>query len=243
MIRFFIIYAIVLSSIQVSSQCYPERHNTTKNSGWISCVKKASPNAARGSSHWILYQFNEPKSIEGIKIWNSNLHDVSDLAIKDLIIDYSMDGASWNELGNFLLSSPHGDPFYEGEELADVQAFSATHILLTGASVYDSQCAGLAEVKFSLNNSTTATDDIRLENDVRLSPNPAFDQVNVTIENDDFQLQRIDIVNVTGQILYTGPEKSRTFQLNVSELIPGAYFIHLIGDQATIVKKLQIIKP
>jgi hypothetical protein len=243
MIRLCFIFIFTLCTTQVDAQCYSDRHNTTKSNGWISCEKKASPNTSRGSSHWILYQFDEPKSIEAIKIWNSNLNDVSDPAIKDLIIDYTMDGTNWTELGNFRLSSPEGNPFYEGEELAGVQAFSATQLLLTGASTFDSQCAGLAEVKFSLNNSTTATKEEINEKYILLTPNPAIHQVNVSVEAKDFKLRRIELVNVKGQILYSRPETSHSFELSLSEILPGAYFLHLISDQSTVVKKLQIIKP
>lgn len=243
MIRLYFILLFAICVSHADAQCYPDRHNTTKSNGWISCVKKASPNTSRGSSHWILYQFDEPKSIEAIKIWNSNLDDGSDPAIKDLIIDYTMDGVNWMELGNFRLSSPQGDPFYEGEELAGVQAFSATQLLLTGASSFDSQCAGLAEVKFSLNNSTTATNEEIDDKFILLSPNPAIDQVNVEIESNHFTLRRIELVNVKGQILHSRQETSHSFELSLNEMLPGAYFLHLISDQSTVVKKLQIIKP
>ena len=91
-----------------------------------------------------MYNFDVPQIITGIHIWNANQPDLADWAIKDMVIDVSMDGLTWTELGRFSLDSPKGDPFYEGETLSEIEAFTASKVLITSLSSYSSECAGLS---------------------------------------------------------------------------------------------------
>ena len=243
MIRIYYLLFFTILSVEMGAQCYPDRHNTTIDDSWVSCALKTSPNVARPNSHWILYEFDSPKEINGIQLWNSNLPAFADIAIRSIAIDYSMDGQTWTDLGTHALVQPAGSSIYEGENIDGLEAFSARYILLTALDTYGSQCAGLAEVKFSLSDATTSIAEESDQWEVTLYPNPTADLVQIDMISDDFGMNRVEVINLSGQIILSQATTENSFSIHVGGVTDGAYLVKLIGKESVAVRKLWIINP
>ncbi len=122
------------------------------NKSWESCQVSASPNPNRGTTHWLLYEFDEAQNIDSTYIWNANKTGESQNGLKNVIIDYSVDGNTWTELGSFT--------FPQATELTDYEGFLGPNfggvfikkILITIVSTHgDGTCASIAELQFQVN--------------------------------------------------------------------------------------------
>ena len=71
--------------------------------------------------------------------------------------------------------------------------------------------------------------------DVAVYPNPAHDYIRVETQNCAF-LQRIDVYNVTGQLVISSTET----EINVSELESGVYFVNILTEKGVFVKKITV---
>jgi len=114
--RILFTFLIVLSGTFAFSQCYPDRHNTSIDESWISCQAQINPNPARGEGHWIMYDFRANYRLGQSHFWNLNAVDQTASGIKNAIIDYSLDGIEWQELGAMELQQADASGFYEGED-------------------------------------------------------------------------------------------------------------------------------
>ena len=70
-------------------------------------------------------------------------------------------------------------------------------------------------------------------NEVEIFPNPASQQLNIKSKRFDFN--EIFIVDVSGRVMKT--TTNETNNINVTKLPSGIYFINLVSDTNTIVKK------
>ena len=243
MTRIYYLLLITCIGIELSGQCYPDRHNTSIEDSWISCTRKVSPNANRASSHWILYEFTTAQTIESIRLWNSNLPEFSDIAVRQIAIDYSVDGTTWAEAGSFSLSQPAGNSFYEGEQLALVEPISSRYVLLTALDSYGSTCAGIAEVKFNLADATTSIAEESDRWSIDIFPNPSTDFANIVIDSDEFSLQSVQIINLKGQVIRNIIEQNNSFRLDLTGIADGAYFVKFVGKETLATRKIWIINP
>lgn len=75
------------------------------------------------------------------------------------------------------------------------------------------------------------TDDI-----ISFYPNPVVDNISISVNEKDVNITKIRILNSSGQVVlkekYSGP------QIDVSSLVPGAYFLELNTDRGVIVKEM-----
>jgi len=74
----------------------------------------------------------------------------------------------------------------------------------------------------------------RLEDDVVVFPVPTKDQISVVYDSDNTGTVVIDILNAIGQSLLTRQEATvqgfNTFQIDVSQLAAGSYFVNVLDD-------------
>lgn len=79
---------------------------------------------------------------------------------------------------------------------------------------------------------------------VTLSPNPATKEVNITFENSISADLTLKIVNNTGVTVFEktlrGVQGIHQEQILLHKMIPGLYFVHVVGDQKMSIKKLVI---
>lgn len=150
-----ITYIILLLSIfvttEVSSQCVDNGNQWAKS--WVSCQTSINPNPLRGNTHWILYEFIENHYIDTCHIWNANRIGESNTGLKDVIIDYSLDGSTWTELGSFVFDKAPETDDYQGIKGPDFESAYIKKILITVQSTHgDGSCASLGEIQFNVND-------------------------------------------------------------------------------------------
>ncbi len=144
----------------VHGQCID--NSNVWNKSWVSCQTQQSPNPPRGAGHWLLYEFDEPQSISESYVWNANRPAEVEFGIKDVVIDYSVDGANWIELGAFTFPIATGQESYIGFEGPGFGGIFIKKILLTVLDTYgDNTCASIAEIQFNIDpNACYGTIDV-----------------------------------------------------------------------------------
>ncbi len=147
----------------MAAQCLTDGHSNVGGDAWISCQTSPNPNAVRGSSHWIHYDFGAPYFLGDTQIWNGNEIGETDRGIKDVVIDYSMDGTTWTELGTFQFDQAPGTNDYLGFTGSNFNGITAQYVLLTVLTTWgDNYCASLAEIKFNIAPTVKATLDLNV---------------------------------------------------------------------------------
>ena len=125
-------------------------HSTNPNSSWLSCEPSPSPNPERGVSHWIQYDFGAIYALSSADIWNYNVAGASAQGFNQVVIDYSLDGVNWSELGTFNWEQATGTSSYGGFTMTELSGISAHFVLITSLSNFEgSGCMGLSEVSFN----------------------------------------------------------------------------------------------
>lgn len=182
--KYLILIFIILGSIKLNAQCYPDRHNTSWNDAWYSCAETENPNIARGKGHWIMYDLRHKYRLSQGKIWNINAPERLNDGFNSFAVDYSLDGQDWKTLGEFTAAKGPGESLYEGEELFNFVGDSARYVLLTALSNHGGDCSGIAEMRIevldvveNLNN----TKDECLT--VNVYPNPHKSHFNLDVES------------------------------------------------------------
>ena len=140
---------IILFPINLTSQCYEDRHNTDKSTAWLSCTAKQSPNIARGTGHWVMVELPDQYPMGNIHFWNYNHPDELDYGFKKVTIDLSIDGINWTEKADFTLAQAEASGYYEGITGPYLEGFPAKYILITAQSNYGGLCSGLAEIRIT----------------------------------------------------------------------------------------------
>ena len=182
----FLPIAILLLTVQYgSTQCYPDRHSTNFFDGWISCDVAISPNPLRGKSHFIMYDYGKIYKLGQMQIWNTNDPAHLDWGMRDVAIDYSLDGENWVEAGVFTFGQASGLSTYEGEQGPHLNNIEAQYLLITGLNNYGGDCYGFSEVKISAEEViiSDVEDPIQLECvAVSVYPNPFADKVTLDLD-------------------------------------------------------------
>jgi len=148
-----LLFITIVSTVQSAiSQCTDDGNQWAKS--WTSCQSSTNPNPVRGDSHWILYEFIDFHYIDSSHIWNSNRIGESGAGIKDIIVDYSLDGITWTELGSFLIPQASEDQDYLGVTGPNFGSRYINKILITVLSTHDGDnCATIAEMLFAVDAS------------------------------------------------------------------------------------------
>jgi hypothetical protein len=107
---------------------------------------------------WIEFSFDKAYDISNMWVWNYNAYYGSNIGLKDVTIDYSTDGVTWNSLGNYELAQAavYQSIWYDGNYRttnSDDIAFggvSAKYVVISATSNWGSPVGkyGLAEVRF-----------------------------------------------------------------------------------------------
>ncbi len=131
---------------------YTEEHSTHEDDSWLSCVPSQGPNPARAPGHWVHYDFGAPYILENSQIWNYNVTGGTAQGFEEVVVDYSLDGINWTELGTYTWSQAPGTNNYGGFNFPDVNGLAARHVLITALGNFDdSACMGISEITFSAN--------------------------------------------------------------------------------------------
>lgn len=212
-------------------QCNTELHSNVTNDAWLSCETSPNPNTVRGIGHWIQYDFGFVYQFNESHFWNSNEAGLTERGFKEVAIDYSMDGTNWTELGQFEFEEASGESDYPGFEGPNFGGIEARYVLLTMISTFnDSDCTGLAEVQFFVDETeqpTTSIESIELENTteafaLQLFPIPTKAVLNIQTEQTN--LAQYKISNELGQIVQEGKYQPT---INVKDFANGIYYLSI----------------
>jgi hypothetical protein len=183
----FLIALFLLGCLQLANaQCFPNRHSTNFYDSWISCEVADNPNTARGKSHFIMYDYGKVYKLGQTEIWNANDPAHLDWGMRDVVIDYSLDGTTWIEAGQYTFPQASGLSTYEGEQGPHLNDIEAQYLLITGVTNYGSNdCFGLGEFRVSAEE-VIISDVDPVTNltcvDVTLYPNPFTDKLTFTLQ-------------------------------------------------------------
>ncbi len=233
------IYILLLTGISFSlaAQCYPDRHNSSMDGGWISCQTSPNPNPIRGQSHWIMYDLGDYYQLDESTIWNLNNPDFLDAGIRRIVIDYATEEGNWNELGEYLIDRAEARSDYEGVYEVDFQGNYARFVLITVVNNHGNvECAGFSELRIATSN-VSSNDEIQRPI-LSLSPNPVSDQLQVTTEWDNGALYQI--MDAQGRVVMNGTMTKNSF-LDVSGLPNGFYQIQVKRGAVFSTEKFQVI--
>ena len=151
---------VLMATMLIGSQYgFSQCDENVWNDSWTSCELSTSPNSLRGQSHWLLYEFDEPRAITDIHIWNANRSGESDLGVEEASIDYSIDGATWLELGDYTFPRANESDGYEGFDGPSLEGMTVRKVLFTfntNFSTSNNPCMSIAEVQFNVGEESTA---------------------------------------------------------------------------------------
>ncbi|MBN1505440.1 MAG: discoidin domain-containing protein [Sedimentisphaerales bacterium] len=102
--------------------------------------------------HWIEYTFDRIYKLDQMWVWNSNqmIESVVGLGAKDVLVQYSTDGASWTDLGDFVFTQASGEVPCSADTRVPFDGAAARYVKLLINSNWGGflpQCS-LSEVRF-----------------------------------------------------------------------------------------------
>jgi hypothetical protein len=122
-----------------------DQHSTNPNDMWVSSGTDPSP-------AWIQYAFDKPYVLDKLLVWNSNqsLEVLFGFGAKDVTVEYSVDGAAWTTLGDFVLARAPGAPTYTPNSTISFGRIMAQYVKLTIHTNWGGalQQKSLSEVRF-----------------------------------------------------------------------------------------------
>ena len=238
-----LVLILALSWSETRAQCFPDRHNTSLSSSWISCTTSVNPNTKRSSGHWILYDLGEMKTIDGLKLWNLSHPDHLQDGIYNFTIDYVDFNGVWKQHGNYNLDQGTTSAFYEGQDVDIDGDIVSTKVLITVQDNHGGSCSGFSEIRFNLRKTITATEDISDDHfRIDVAPNPFDDYTSIEISQLEGRVLNYQLINSLGQIalnetVKTSGNRAR-FGIDGKHLASGTYFLKIIDGEKVSVRKL-----
>ena len=221
---------VTIAGLTCTAQCIEDSHTPFNNSSWKSCQTSVGPIAERGDKHWLMYDFGEVYKISELDYWNYNVWGETDLGAREVIIDYSTDQQSWTTLPAITLDQAPGSWKYTGVQGIDLGGIVCRYVLITVADTYgtDDDCAGLGELRFQLDEFTSA-DEI-YSNKLSLAPNPATTHITLDVSSLT-QIQTVTLTNTIGQtVKQISVPAADALQIDVQQLEAGMYYITGVGN-------------
>jgi len=122
-----------------------DEHSVDAMTMWLSAKGDAQPT-------WIQYEFDKLYSVDQLLIWNSNqtMEAFVGFGIKEMTVEYSLDGAAWTTLGDFEVAQAPGADTYKADTVIEFGAVAARYVRLTAKSNWGGLVPqyGLSEVRF-----------------------------------------------------------------------------------------------
>ena len=206
--------------ISVSYQSY-ESCAATKNlvnnaeSSWVSCNTSANPNTARSTlTKWIKYDFGDIYKFQGTRVWNYNVLNETNKGFKNVTVDYSTDGITWQALGtSYLWQQAPGTSDYSGFSGPNMNDLKARYILISAIDTWGNTCAGFSKITFDAslcsNNGAACDDKDPLTKHDQFDANCNCSGVNIDCATDTLKL-----INLTlSESAYQARKEIRTTSL------------------------------
>ncbi len=100
---------------------------------------------------WIQYEFDRSYKLDQMWVWNSNtaIEWFYGYGVKDVTIEYSLDGSNWTALGDFEFAQAPGEYGYAHNTTIDFGGIAAKYVRLNISSNWGGGAKfGLSEVRF-----------------------------------------------------------------------------------------------
>jgi len=230
---------------EITAQCFPDRHNTTWFDGWISCEEAESPNSERGMSHWIMYDFAHQYELGQVHLWNSNDPKNLNQGVKEMIVDYSLDGTNWTELGTYNIEMANGKTTYEGFDGPDFNGIEGRYLLLTAKKNWGGDCVGFSEIRIQVHGVNAVEEDQLADGfGVTVYPNPFTTSFKAEITTKKHEPVSYRLIDVFGRTLKSGfinqPTASNYLTIQGAGLQSGVYY--LIVQQGETLSRNAVVK-
>ncbi len=129
-----------------SSGLTNDLHSTSSTAMWASSMTGPPP-------VWIQYQFNKAYKLQELWVWNHNteMEPILGIGIKDVTIEYSLDGTTWTLLKDMQFAQATALADYAHNTTVDFGGVMAQYVRLTAKSNYSMvglKQYGLSEVRF-----------------------------------------------------------------------------------------------
>lgn len=244
---------LIFAFFQVQAQCEDPNMSIWENT-WQSCSTSQNPHPIRGESHWILYDFGSIYTLSNTHIWNTNEVGKTNMGFKNVIIDYSLDGWSWKELGTFQFEQGTGEASYGGFQGFDFEGKKAQYVLITAVDNFGgATCFGLSEVKFNVIPPQFEPEE-DLENqfatiEFEVFPNPSSDYIQLDIFSDNEMTvnANVQIYNLMGQQILNNPyplnSGDNNFVVSLDKFASGMYVVSVVNSDTgeRVSKKLVVV--
>ena len=89
----------------------------------------------------------------------------------------------------------------------------------------------------SMNDFTTGINNYIDESDITIAPNPAVDQLNVVVKNDNFQVSKLFVIDMAGRVVDAQNVQDNSISLDVNALSSGMYFLRLTDGKNNVTTK------
>ena len=222
--KYLFLYLTIITAGYLQAQdCNDANHSTNVHDSWLSCDIAPNPNSDREDSHWVSYDLGYVYSIGSTHFWNYNVSGETNRGMKNIIIDYSLDGENWTEATTTQLAEASGNANYEGEAGLHLGEIEARYILITAVDTWGSDCAGLSEIRFDLEGTVSVNEIEGEQQELTIYPNPA--QQSLSIDT-DLEIKELIIVSSTGSEL---TRMAYATQIDISYLPDGVYFLKSIS--------------
>ncbi|MEN0050565.1 MAG: T9SS type A sorting domain-containing protein [Bacteroidota bacterium] len=226
-----IVFHCLIINMAKTQSCFGNVHSTNLQDSWLSCEKAINPNPNLPNSYWLLYDLGYTYQLNATQFWNFNVKDNTDKGMKNIRIDYSLDGENWDEAVSFQLPEASGRKDYEGVEGPDLGGIQARYVLLSSLDNWgSSNCVGLSEVRFEVGQVTASEEGINKSPIIKIFPNPS--QSTLNIETDlETKIQVIVIYDAMGRELIRMPFSAN---VDIAYLQDGLYFLKLFSEQQAL---------
>ena len=230
---------------ETSAQCFPDRHNTTWFDGWISCEESESPNPERGMSHWIMYDFAHQYELGQVHLWNSNDPKNLDQGVREMIVDYSLDGINWTELGAYNMEMANGKTTYEGFDGPDFEGIEGRYLLLTAKNNWGGDCVGFSEIRIQVHGVNAVEENLLSDAaGITIYPNPFKTSFKAEITTQNHKPISYRLIDVFGRSLKSGvinqPLETNDLTIQGAGLQSGVYY--LIVQQGESLSQNAVVK-
>ena len=240
LISYLIMVVFFLLKTMTFAQCVDETHTTNISDSWVSCQKDLNPNSARENSHWVQYDLGYLYKVDSMKIWNYNVSGETNKGMKNIVIDYSIDGINWTEATTSFLMEASGNDNYIGENMIDIGTVDTRYILLTANDTWGADCAGISEVRLSIAGTVSGLNDVYAnEAEITLFPNPTED---IFVIEGILKDYKISILSAQGYLLKQFNSLHNQVIIDISDLPPGMIFVRIENENNQNLFLQKIIK-
>lgn len=139
---------------------------------------------------------------------------------------------------------PEGAIITDGEETHSITVSFGLNAVSGTIHVYgENRCGkGAESFKEIVTDPCAGTGEAGTKDDLRIYPNPAGDEITITVSEVENQIE-ITIRDITGKVKLAATYAPASLAGNIiktdiSRLVPGIYFLHLKSEQRSLIRKL-----